>query len=262
MGKQGPGNGAARSAAATSSVVAHGIPGAHDAIDIGHAIDCSHIETLRDKPYPCQFTSQGAFDAWRNALADTDISTSWSASQTSSQDIGDELMRQFDAMDLPSYFPEAAPGTVLAEQQMLASTISSNLKYHLSKGTVIQPTPSLEALLIHSDVDLNVPMSMVVLPYPAQYLHFRSVASEHLKLPGSTHPGHVFDGVFCFFTPRPTMGKGSIGKEAEGWILELIFACKRHGQFTGHVLMHGKTDRGATTVASWLDQVLRSERQH
>lgn len=132
------------------------------------------------------------------------------------RDIGDKLMRQFDAMDLPSYFPQAAPRTVLAEQQMLASTISSNLKYHLSKGMVIQATPALEALLTHSDVDLNVPISMVVLPYPAQYLHLGSVASDHLKLPGSTDPGHVFDGVFCFFTPRPTMGKDSIGKVAEG----------------------------------------------
>lgn len=143
---------------------------------------------------------------------------------------------------------------------MLASTSSSNLKYRLSKGTVIQATPALEASLTHSDVDLNVPISMVVLPYPAQYLHFGSVASDHLKLPGATDPGHVFDGVFCFFTPRPTMGKGSTGKDAEGWILELIFACKRHGQFTGHVLRHGKTDRGETTVASWLNQVLRSEK--
>jgi len=216
MGKQNVRDGDERRTTAKSSVVAHGIPRADGAIDIGHAIDCSHVDILHDRPYPCQFSSQGAFDAWRNALGETTIWNRWSAPQTSVQDIGDELMWQFDGIDLPSYFPDEAPATVLAGQQMLASTISSNLKYHLTKGTVIEATPALETLLTHSDVDLSVPMSMVVLPYLAQYLHFGPVASGHLKIPQSTNPADVFDGVFCFFTPQSTMGTVNTGKDVEG----------------------------------------------
>ena len=48
---------------------------------------------------------------------------------------------------------------------------------------VIETTAALETLLTNSDVDLGLPMSMVVPPYQAQYLRFGEVATRNLKVP-------------------------------------------------------------------------------
>jgi len=87
-------------------------------------------------------------------------------------------------------------------QTHIANQISVNLLYCLRKGTVIEATPALESLLVNSDVDLTMPMSMVAPPYAAQYLHFGELAMRHLTPPASSMPGHVFDGAFCFLGPR------------------------------------------------------------
>jgi hypothetical protein len=67
-------------------------------------------------------------------------------------------------------------------------SISANLRYELQNGTIIEVTPALETLLANSDVDLDLPMNMVVPPYCAQYLRFGALAAQHLKVPTRTCP--------------------------------------------------------------------------
>ncbi|WP_305824612.1 hypothetical protein [Massilia brevitalea] len=92
------------------------------------------------------------------------------------------------------------------DHQRLAFAASMNLKYHLSQGTVIESTPALETLLANSDVDLSLPMSMVVPPYRAQYLRFGDTATRYLKVPNPQSPDHVFEGAFCFLTRHALSG--------------------------------------------------------
>jgi hypothetical protein len=124
--------------------------------------------------------------------------------------------------------------------QWLAFQVSTNLKYHLSAGTVIEATTALETLLANSDVDLSLPRSMVAPSYRAQYLRFGEVAMRYLKVPDPRSPDHCFDGAFCFLTKHATAGD----PEGKCWTLELVFISKREDSYGGHISLLGETDRG------------------
>ncbi|TFW34621.1 hypothetical protein [Massilia horti] len=109
-----------------------------------------------------------------------------------------------------------------------------------------------EIRLTNSDIDLSLPMSMVGPPYAAQYLRFGDTAMRYLKVPNSTAPDRFFDGVFCFYTPQ----SDRCATGPTSWTLELIFISKRQDRYGGYVTLLGETDRGNTTVGSWLDRVL------
>ena len=223
----------------------------HQLIDIGPAVDCSRVTTLRGRPYPVEFRNQGAIDAWTRALGHTEVWRRWQDQSTLCWQIRKEILRQFEHTR-PEHPLSGAMAEMLAEDlQRLAVEISVNLKYHLQKGTVIEATPALETLLTNSDVDLSLPMSMVALPYPAQYLRFGDTAMRYLKVPVSQAEDHLFDGVFCFLTPPAELCADGESR----WTLELIFASKRQDLYRGHVSLLGETDRGNTTVGEWLTRV-------
>lgn len=254
MRKQLQQTGQDRTLAARAAAVALGHPnGPQDGvIDIDPAIDCSRVLSLYGRPYPIQFRNQGATDAWARALGHTEVWPRWAHPQTTCWDIRQELLWQLDHIYPLSLVPAAVLPNVKANRRMLAVEVSANLKYHLNKGTVIEATPALETLLTNSDVDLDLPMSMVAPPYPAQYLSFGAPAMQYLKVPDSQVPDRFYDGVFCFFTPpSPRCAHGPTC-----WTLELVFISKRQDRYSGHVVLLGETDRGATTVGEWLDKVL------
>lgn len=222
------------------------------AIDIGPALECSWVTTLSGRPYPIQFRNQGAIDAWTGALGKTEVWQRWQDPGTLCWQIRQEVLRQLERVKLLS--PESAEmaQVVADDQRRLAVDISTNLKYHLNQGMVIETTAALETLLTNSDVDLGLPMSMVVPPYQAQYLRFGEVATRYLKVPASEASNRCFDGVFCFLTPHG-------GTRAPGepcWTLELVFVTKRQDRYSGYVSLLGETDRGSTTVGEWLSGIL------
>jgi hypothetical protein len=57
-----------------------------------------------------------------------------------------------------------AEGRAQVEARMQAISISASLKYELQKGAILEATPALETLLLNSDMDLDLPMKMVVAP--------------------------------------------------------------------------------------------------
>lgn len=223
-------------------------------INIGPALDCSAVIRLCGRPYPVQFRNQGAIDAWTRALGGTATWHRWQDRYTLCWQIRQELFRQLEHRHPLS--PVA--GQLISEDcQRLAVEISTNLKYHLNKGTVIEATPALETLLAHSDVDLGMPMSMVAPPYLAQYLRFGETAMRNLKVPASQVPDRFFDGVFCFLTQH-----AKYGVPVEScWTLEFVFVSKRQDCYSGHVSLLGDTDLGSTTVGEWLTRVLGAVRQ-
>lgn len=225
---------------------------AADVIDVAPALDCSRVTTLFGRPYPVQFRNQGAIDAWTRALGSTEVWRRWQDPGTLCWSIRQEVSWQLGHMHPMSLVPKEETEKVEANRRMLAVEVSTNLKYHLNKGTVIEATPALETLLTNSDVDLSLPMSIVAPPYRAQYLRFGEAAMQYLKVPASQAPDRVFDGVFCFFTPDSTR----CAKGETLWTLELVFVSKRQDRYNGHVALLGETDRGNTTVGEWLDKVL------
>lgn len=224
-------------------------------INIGPALDCSFVTKLFDRPYPVQFRNQGAIDAWTRALGKTDVWRRWQDPGTLCWRIRQDLMRQLETMHPCS----PAEGRLIAQDcERLAVEASTNLKYHLSQGTVIEATPALESLLTNSDVDLALPMSLVVPPFSAQYLRFGETAMRYLKVPASPTIERVFDGVFCFLTSHAA---SSIPADKE-WTLELVFISKLHDSYGGHISLLGDTDRDTTTVGDWLDEVLGTFTAH
>lgn len=218
-------------------------------VNIGPALVRSPVTRLFGRPYPIQFRSQGALDAWAHALGNTGLWPRWQDPGTLCWEIRQEILRQLECMHPRS----SIAGQIGAEDcQRLAFQVSTNLKYHLSAGTVIEATPALETLLANSDVDLSLPMSMVAPPYRAQYLRFGEVATQYLKVPDPQSPDHCFDGVFCFLTRHATSGD----PEEKCWTLELVFISKREDCYGGHVSLLGETDRGDITVGEWLAEVL------
>jgi hypothetical protein len=201
------------------------------------------------RPCPIQFRAQGALDSWAHALGNTGLWPLWQAPGTLCWQIRQEILRQLECA-----FPTFAVTGQISEgdRQRLAFQISTNLKYHLSDGTVIEATPALETLLANSDVDLSLPMSMVAPPYRAQYLRFGEVAMRYLNVPDPQSPDHVFDGVFCFLTRHAS--SGGLGEKC--WTLELVFISKCEDSYGGHVSLLGETDRGDMTVGEWLAEIL------
>ena|GEM_PF-1502312 len=225
---------------------------AEGAIDIGPALECSWVTTLSGRPYPVQFRSQGAIDAWTRALGKSEVWQRWQDPSTLCWQIRQEVLRQLERVESLAPVAGEMAQVVADDQRRLAVEISTNLKYHLNRGMVIEATAALETLLTNSDVDLSLPMSMVVPPYQAQYLRFGEVAMRYLKVPASQAPDRCFDGVFCFLTPHAaTCASGTTS-----WTLELVFASKRQDRYSGYVSLLGETDRGSTTVGEWLSGVL------
>jgi hypothetical protein len=218
-------------------------------VNIGPALVCSPMTRFFGRPYPVQFRAQGALEAWTRALGHTGLWPLWQDPGTLCWQIRQEILRQLECTHPRS----SVAGQISAEdRQRLAFQVSTNLKYHLSEGTVIEATAALETLLANSDVDLSLPMSMVAPPYRAQYLRFGEVAMRHLKVPSPQAADHFFDGAFCFLT-RHDMSGAPAGK---CWTLELVFISKRQDSYRGHVSLLGETDRGDITLGEWLADVL------
>jgi hypothetical protein len=218
-------------------------------VNIGPALVRSPVTRLFGRPYPVQFRTQGAPDAWEHALGNTGLWPLWQAPGTLCWQIRQEILRQLECTRASS---SLVAGIRDEDCQRLAFQVSTNLKYDLSEGTVIEATPALETLLANSDVDLGLPMSMVAPPYRAQYLRFGEVAMRYLKVPDPQSLDHVFDGVFCFLTRHDSSGD----PEEKCWTLELVFISKRQDSYGGHISLLGETDRGDITVGEWLAEIL------
>jgi hypothetical protein len=233
------------------NVVGRRVPPPGGVIDIAPALECSWVTTLYGRPYPIQFRNQGAIDAWTRALGNTEVWRRWQEPATLCWQIRQEVLRQLERVELSPESAEMAQ-VVADDQRRLAVEISTNLKYHLNQGMMIETTAALETLLTNSDVDLSLPMSMVAPPYRAQYLRFGEAAMRYLKVPGSHASDRFFDGVFCFLTPHG----GTCAPRETCWTLELVFVTKRQDRYSGYVSLLGETDRGSTTVGEWLSGVL------
>lgn len=224
-------------------------------VDLHDAIEKSRVGLMHGLPFPVQFRRQGALDAWRKASSSTPDGlaqwTDWARPERTSYEIRKEVhayiyyYRNYADSDPQVHMWQTA-------ERYWSLTCSTNLMFELHRGTVIEATPALETLLAHSDIDLALPMSMVVPPFAAQYLRFGPEATRLLPKPMPATPEIVFDGVFCFLSTPP---KDAGSDERGGW-LELIFIGKSNDCFDGHVSLNGWIDRRYATFNDWVDECM------
>lgn len=219
-------------------------------VDLHAAIQQSRIGSMHGLPFPVQFRREGALDAWRKALCATPdgvaIWQGWAKAERTSYEIRQEILAYLhNYRNYADTDPQAHTWQTVAKHWSQAC--STNLLFELHKGTVIEATPALETLLAHSDIDLALPMSMVVPPFAAQYVRFGPEASKLLPLLMPEQPDVAFDGVFCFLSTPP---KDAAGNVRGGW-LELIFIVKVCGRFEGQVSLSGSIDSGYVTFNDW-----------
>lgn len=75
--------------------------------------------------------------------------------------------------------------------------------YRDRHGALIEVTDALEAMLLASDLDDEIPMSLMALPYPTQYVSFGPAARAQLKLGTEDEKaGYRLNGCFCVQSPR------------------------------------------------------------
>lgn len=78
------------------NVVSRRLPLQSGVIDIEPALECSWVTTLNGRPYPIQFRSQGAIDAWTRALGDTEVWRRWQDPGTLCWQIRQEVLSQLE----------------------------------------------------------------------------------------------------------------------------------------------------------------------
>ena len=217
---------------------------------LAHAIETSRIRDLNGMPYPLSFRNQDGAAAWAKAMGRTQSWRFWADPGTSCHDLRTDMQWYIDNVceTLPS---RQAVEYWRSATRFAAVESSVNLLYAIRKGMQIDVTPALDSLLLNSDVDRQLPLSMLAPPYPAQYIRFSSVLAREIKLPDFPNPEHVLDGVFCFLTP-PSPGPNGYPSPR----LELVFISTFEGRYFGHISLLGTIDDPGMSVMDWLSGIL------
>lgn len=140
------------------------------------------------------------------------------------------------------------PGTA----ENMAVQVGINIVFECKRGAIIESTPALETLLIHSDVDETLPMGMFAPPFAAQYVHFGAEAASVLRCPACGDDEIVFDGVFCFVSQSPIHPDDPSERE-----LELIFIGKHSDHCAGYYLLCAPFGASDRPVVDWIDAIFK-----
>lgn len=218
-----------------------------------------HVVTnLAGLPYPVRFRNSSAFECWRDALNTTDG--------------GRAMWRNWMRPDLPNAActadinflfkgmvgPLADPRDALrwrTEAAHLSVQLGVNIGFELKQGSLIEPTPSLETLLLRSDLEQGLPMGMVIPPFNAQYVRFGAEAARLLLPPQLAGVPRIVDGVFCFLSQTGASEGGSIPPRD----LELTFICKNEDHYKGYITVRGPVDDAGCTIDQWIRQMVEGE---
>lgn len=146
------------------------------------AIRASTVTTLDGLPYPVKFRNQGPLDEWQQLFKARDWSQrmwdTWATPRAACLDCINELCWHVDQRPHPhplSQRPSDWPDTAFATVVRWAA----NIHFARKRGALIETTPALDTLLMHSDLDDTLPMHLFSPPFGAQYLHLNRATAEH-----------------------------------------------------------------------------------
>jgi hypothetical protein len=211
--------------------------------------------TLDGLPYPIRFRNQGALDAWQQLFKAHDWSQrmwdTWATSRATCLNCINELCWHVDQRlhshplsQRPSDWPDTAFATVVRW--------AANIHFERKRGALIETTPELDTLLMHSDIDDTLPMHLFSPPFAAQYLHLNRATAEHFGTAEDCTEQRWIDGIFCF------VSKPSSSDDANKFIpvieLVIIYVAKYEG--IQAQLLRGPVITPDETVTQWADAIL------
>ena len=222
--------------------------------DLDHAIRTSTIDALDGTPYPIVFRNQGALDEWRRLYN----SSRWgqhiwhrlSDVESTYIECMHEVHWQFEQHLGPCPRDHDA---VDRYELLRANAIqwAANIHYECKRGALIETTPVLDTLLLHSDLDDTLPMRFFAPPYAAQYLRLtREVADQFATEDDKAHRRWI-DGIFCFLTPAASSATMSEAKP----VLELVIVYNNHEAGIGTYTMHAPIRSPDQTVGQWVSAI-------
>jgi hypothetical protein len=219
------------------------------------AIRASTSMTLDGLPYPVKFRNQGALDEWQQLFKAHDWSQrmwdTWAMPHATCLDCINELCWHVDQRlhphplsQRPSDWTDTAFATVVRW--------AANIHFERKRGALIETTPALDTLLMHSDIDDTLPMHLFSPPFGAQYLHLNRATAEHFMTAEDRADQRWIDGIFCF------VSKPSSSDDADKFIpvieLVIIYVAKDEG--IRAQLLRGPMITPDEPVTQWADAIL------
>ena len=222
---------------------------------IGRAVEAGTITTLDDLPFPIVFRNRGALDEWRHLFNASRWGQfewrAWTETEATCLDCIHEIYWQYERQMGPCPLHQ---DPIERAHSMLASAIQwgANIHYERQRGTLIHTTEALDFLLTHADLDDSLPLGLLSLPFPAQYLKLERTTAEQFTTPEDKASQCWVDGVFCFICTTPTPGKAD-GIESA---IEFVVVYNNNEEEVGTHMLRGPLMSKEQTLAEWVDAIL------
>jgi hypothetical protein len=219
------------------------------------AIRASTVATLDGLPYPIKFRNQEALDEWERLFKAHEWSRriwdTWAKASSTCLDCINELCWQVDQHVHPhsqQYRPHGWADTAFATVVRWAA----NIHFERKHGALIETTPALDTLLMHSDIDDTLPMHLFSPPFNAQYLRLNRSTAEHFMTVEDCADQRWIDGIFCFVSKPGSSNDSS--KFIPVIELVIIYVTKDKG--IRAQLLRGPLIAPDETVTQWTDAIL------
>lgn len=224
-------------------------------LNVGTNHQYDMLNELYGLPYPIAYRNQGTVEYWRRAMHGTKLGRKFWSQLEKDSGAASWCIEEFHTHIRRFLAP--APGSEVARRwpamaENMAVQVGINMVFECKRGAIIESTPTLETLLIHSDVDETLPMGMFAPPFAAQYVHFGAEAASVLRCPACGDDDIVFDGVFCFVSQSPIHPGDPSERE-----LELIFIGKCNDRCAGYYLLCAPIGASDQPVVDWIDAIFK-----
>lgn len=222
------------------------------------AIRASTVVALDGLPFPVKFRNQGALEEWRRLFTVREWSQrvwdDWSSARATCLDCINELCWQVDQhLERHSRY-QRPPGWADSTLAIIARW-AANIHFERKNGALIETTPSLDALLMQSDIDNTLPMQLFSPPFDAQYLQLNRATTEHFRTLDDRAKGRWIEGIFCFVSrPGPSENRNEFITVIE---LMIVYASNDRGISTR--LVRGPLLSLEETVMDWAEGILTPE---
>jgi hypothetical protein len=223
--------------------------------ELGPAIRASTLATLGDLPYPVEFRNQGALEEWRCLFHTHDwgqrLWDQWAKAPATCLDCINELCWQVDQSVEPHARRQRPPGWSDAAF-VAAVKWAANIHFERKRGALIETTPALDTLLMHSDIDDTLPMHLFSPPFNAQYLRLHRPAAEQFRTTEDRASQRWIDGIFCFVS-RPGAANNPNNFVT---VIELVIIYVTHAKGISAQLLRGPLTTPDETVTEWSNAIL------
>jgi hypothetical protein len=219
------------------------------------AIRASTVATLDGLPYPVKFRNRGALDEWERLFKAHEWSQrmwdTWTTARSTCLDCINELCWQVEhhlhphsRYQRPPDWPDAAFATVVRW--------AANIHFERKCGALIETSPALDTLLMHSDIDDTLPMHLFSPPFSAQYLRLNRTTAEYFRTAEDCAEQRWIDGIFCF------VSKPGSSDDSDKFIpvIELVIIYVTKDKGIRAQLLRGPMIKPDETVTQWIDAIL------